>query len=232
MTRNLIVSGLVLGLVPGLVPGLALLGACAADVPSAPSFQEHVMPILAASCVRCHGYPAIGGAPPGFRLDSYEDVALDDATTIAGAGSYAQLIALRVRDEDRPMPPRFALDDAQLETLERWAEGAAAGTPPPRGEPRPGNRAPEVALERAAQDGDSLAIAVRVDDPDGDLVAGELRVRIAGAERVIGPVRSGRVELAWDTALVAPGSYPLAARVDDGAMPATIELGPITVGGP
>jgi hypothetical protein len=215
-----------------LVPGIGLLGACAADVPSAPSFQEHVMPILAANCVRGHGYPAIGGAPPGFRLDSYEDVALDDATQIAGAASYAALIAIRVRDEARPMPPRFGLDEPQLETLERWAAGTAPGERPPRGAPRPGNRAPEVALERTAQDGATLTIAVRVDDPDGDLVAGELRVRIAGAERVIGPVRSGRVELAWNTAFVAAGSYPLAARVDDGATPATIELGQIAVGGP
>jgi hypothetical protein len=219
MTRNLLL-------------GTCLLGACAVDVPSEPSFQQHVMPILAANCVRCHGYPAIGGAPPGFRLDSYEGVAVDDLTQIAGAGSYASLIAVRVRDGARRMPPRFPLDDPQIETLERWAAGVAPGEPPPRGEPRPGNRAPEVALESAAQEGNTLVIAVRVDDPDGDLVAGELRLQILGVERVIGPVRSGRVEIAWNTAFVAPGSYPLSARVDDGATPITIELGPIPVGGP
>jgi hypothetical protein len=220
MTRNL------------LVLGISLLGACAADVPSAPSFQEHVMPILAANCVRCHGYPAIGGAPPGFRLDSYEDVAIDDATSIAGAGVYATLIAFRVRDEERPMPPRFPLDDPQIETLERWIEGVASGEPPPRGEPRPGNRAPEVRIEDVSRSGNTLSIVVRVDDPDGDLVAGELRAQIAGADRVIGPVRSGRVELVWNTAFILDGSYPIAARVDDGAAPITIELGQITVGGP
>ncbi|HSK02661.1 MAG TPA: hypothetical protein VK932_15525 [Kofleriaceae bacterium] len=210
----------------------SLLGACTADVPPAPSFQQHVMPILAANCVRCHGYPAIGGAPPGFRLDSYEDVAIDDATTVAGAGAYAALIAVRVRDEARPMPPRFALDEPQIETLERWAAGALAGELPPRGEPRPGNRAPLVAIEDLSRSGNVLTIVLRVDDPDGDLVAGELRVQLPGVERVIGPVRSGRVELAWNTAFVGDGSYPLAARVDDGAMPISIDLGQITVGGP
>jgi hypothetical protein len=220
MTRNL------------LVLGISLLGACAAEVPSAPSFQEHVMPILAANCVRCHGYPAIGGAPPGFRLDSYEDVAVDDAAKIIGAGAYATLVALRVRDGERPMPPRFPLDDPQIETLERWIQGVAAGELPPRGEPRPGNRPPEVAIESMSRAGDIITIVIGVDDPDGDLVAGELRAQIAGAGRVIGPVRSGRVELAWNTAFILSGSYPLSARVDDGAMPITLELGQITVGGP
>jgi hypothetical protein len=215
-----------------LALGTSLLGACAADVPPSPSFQQHVMPILAANCVRCHGYPAIGGAPPGFRLDSYEAVATDDATTVAGAGAYAALIAVRVRDEARPMPPRFLLDEPQIETLERWAAGAAFGEAPPRGEPRPDNRAPLVAIEDVARSGHVTTFTLRVDDPDGDLVAGELRVGLPGGERVIGPVRSGRVELAWNTAFVVPGSYPLAARVDDGAMPISLDLGQITVGGP
>lgn len=190
------------------------------------------MPILAANCVRCHGYPAIGGGPPGFRLDSYEDVAVDDATAVAGAGAYATLIAFRVRDEERPMPPRFPLDEPQLETLERWAAGVAPGELPPRGEPRPGNRAPTVRIEDVSRAGFILTIVARVDDDDGDLVAGELRAQIAGADRVIGPVRSGRVELVWNTAFILDGSYPLSARVDDGAGSISIELGQITVGGP
>jgi hypothetical protein len=45
-------------------------------------------------------------------------------------------------------------------------------------------------------------------------------------------VRSGRVELAWNTAFVVDGSYPLAARVDDGALPISLDLGQIPVGGP
>jgi hypothetical protein len=49
---------------------------------------------------------------------------------------------------------------------------------------------------------------------------------------VIGPVQSGRVELSWNTPFIFPGTYPMTARVDDGAMPVAIDLGPITVEGP
>jgi len=219
MTRNLLALGV-------------LLGACTADVPSSPSFQQHVLPILAANCVRCHGYPAIGGAPRGFRLDSYGDVAIDDETKLTGAGAYAPVIAARIGTGPGSMPPRFPLDDPQIETLERWAQAAAPGEPAPRGEPRPGNRPPEAAIESVSRAGYTVGIVVRVDDPDGDLVAGELRVQIGGTDRVIGPVRSGRVELAWNTAFVSPGSHPITAVVDDGAMPIAIELGQIIVGGP
>ena len=56
---------------PLLVVTLAA-AACATDpVPAQPSWQLDVMPVLAANCVRCHGYPTSGFATPGFRLDSF-----------------------------------------------------------------------------------------------------------------------------------------------------------------
>jgi hypothetical protein len=199
-------------------------------VPDAPSYQADVMPILAASCLRCHGAPAIGGAPSRLRLDSYADVAAPDPANphgeieIAGAASSAPLIALRVRDPDRPMPPRFLLDDWQLEVLERWA-GAGA----PRGAPRPGNRPPAIAIEEVIDGGAVLGLRVRVSDPDGDVVAGSLRAVIGADRQLVGAVRSGVLGLLWVPVAVPPGTYPLAASLDDGAAVHELEAGSITV---
>jgi hypothetical protein len=210
---------------------LALLAACTPDAPSAPSFQQDVMPILAANCVRCHGYPVIGGGPALMRLDTYGDIAVDDTTRFSGAGINASSIAERVASDERPMPPRFRLDDYQVATLENWAAGAAPGAAPPRGEPRPGNRPPSITVARGGA-GAVITVESRVDDADGDLVAGELRLRVGASDRVVGPVRSGRVELRWDSTGIPPGDYPLTAHLDDGADVHAVELGTLTVGGP
>ena len=150
---------------------ILLLAACA-DVPETPSFQTDVLPILAANCVRCHGYPAIGGAPPEFRLDSYDEI-----EGVFGAAALASSIPPRLVDEAAPMPPRFPLDDDQIAILENWARD------PVRGAARPGNRAPSVVIE------DGL---VRVEDPDGDLVTGTLR----SGDFVVAPLRSGEQAIA------------------------------------
>ena len=210
---------------------IALLAACTPDAPATPSFQQDVMPILAANCVRCHGYPTLVG-PALMRLDVYGDVAVDDTTSYSGAGVYASLIADRVASSDQPMPPRFPLDDFQIETLQNWADGASAGDAPPRGQPRPDNRRPDIVAQRTSQAGTVVGIQSAIQDDDGDLVAGELRVRVGAAERVAGPVRSGLVEVRWDSTGVPPGDYPLAAHLDDGAQVHVINLGTITVEGP
>ena len=185
---------------------LLALSACTAEAPASPSYQLDVMPILAANCLRCHGAPALGGAPAELRLDSYGDLAAPDPrdpaaeVPIVGAATYAAAIALRAADPANPMPPRFPLDDWQIEVLERWA--AAGG---------------------------ALAIRARVSDPDGDVVAGTLRV-IAGAGRpLVGAVRSGSVDLTWSTASMSPGTYPLVALLDDGAAVHELPAGSITV---
>jgi hypothetical protein len=209
---------------------LAACTACTPEVPAAPSYQADVMPILAANCIRCHGGPPLGGAPRAFRLDSYADLAAPDPAgppgevPIAGAAAYAAAIALRVRDPDRPMPPRFPLDDWQIEVLERWAAIEA-----PRGTPRPGNRPPSIALERVTTAGGAVSVRVRVGDPDGDVVAGTLRAQVGAEQRLVGAVRSGIVELAWVPAGVGPGTYPLVASLDDGAEVHQIPAGEIAV---
>jgi hypothetical protein len=212
--------------------GALALGACEPGVPDAPSFQTDIMPILAASCVRCHGGPPIGGAPPSPRLDSYADLADHDLVDpfvelpIGGAATAADRIAARVRNSDSPMPPRFPLDDWQADVLARWAELGA-----PRGAPRPGNRPPQIEILRIAPAGAGQALRVRVSDPDGDLVAGTLRaITINGAFRpLVGAVRSGELELVWQDANLAEGVYPLVAFLDDGAEVHEVPAGQIEV---
>jgi hypothetical protein len=191
------------------------LAACTPAVPDAPSFQEHVAPILAANCMRCHGYPAIGGAPEDFRLDSFEDLPLSDEPDdlITGVAAMAPLIAERVASSDAPMPPRFGLDDYQIETITNWARTGTRGTP------RPNNQPPVVTATV-----NELVVSVRVDDADDSIVAGQLRLVGPTGDAFVGLVRTGSIVLAIDPALVAlPGTYLLVASVDDGAEVHVIE---------
>jgi hypothetical protein len=215
---------------------LLVVSACTSAAPANPSFQLDVLPILAANCVRCHGDPPIGGAPNAFRLDTFGDLTLRDgeprepvvcggdpndpaaAIVICGAASYAGSIALRTNGIGAPMPPRFPLDDVQVETLANWAKTAG------RGAPREGNHIPSVTVAPTA-----TGVRVRVDDDDGDVVAGEVRLRVPTGDRLVGLIHSGTVDLAFDRSVVAPGSYALFARVDDGAAVHTVELGSVEV---
>ena len=229
--------------------GVALAG-CAAEPLERPTFQD-VTTILAASCLRCHAYPPIGGAPGdcapapgggddavrwcGFRLDSYDDFLVDegdpgdpgDDVGVRGAAWVAAIIPSRVRDPRAPMPPRFPLEDAERETLIAWARGE-----PPLREPRPGNRAPAFAVDVVATAG-GYTLAYELDDADGDLVVGQLRARLAGAvDHLVTPVQSGRDEVAWTPVGLPAGSYELYARVDDGGGWRDLAAGALDVGAP
>ncbi len=220
---------------------IIMLGACVPDVPETPSFQEHVLPILAANCVRCHGVPTLDGAPNEFRLDSFEDTLVSDGTTpppgicgvpddptqatvICGARQYALLIGSRLRNEKRPMPPRFPLEEDQIETLSRWVKK------PERGLPHPGNQPPTLVVDGTSRAGSSIDLDVRVDDPDRDLVVGTLFALVEGRRRLVGGVRSGRVQVTWDITGVPAGSYPLTAELDDGSEVYPMKLGALEVG--
>ncbi len=219
---------------------LLVLGGCIADVPETPSFQEHVLPILAANCVRCHGVPTLGGAPTEFRLDSFENTFVSDgisppqgtcgvtddptqATVICGARQYALLIGSRLRNEKRPMPPRFPLEEDQIDTLTRWVKK------PERGSPHPGNQPPTLVVDAISRTGSRIDLEVRVDDPDRDLVVGTLFALVDGNRRLVGGVRSGRVLVAWEVASVPTGSYPLIAELDDGSEVYPLKLGTVEV---
>jgi cytochrome c553 len=105
-------------------------------------FARDVQPILAASCVRCHGPRKTEGA---LRLDTPEGLRKggDSGAAFApgdGKGSllYQRLVA---EDPDKRMPRRRRpLTPAQIETVRRWIDGGApwppgmvvtAASPPP-----------------------------------------------------------------------------------------------------
>lgn len=206
-----------------ILPILVLIAACA-ELPAAPSFQRDVAPILAARCVRCHGEPPIGGAPDTFRLDGYPDRMTPSGTLVGGAGSYATLVAFRAAA--RTMPPRFPLDDDQIAVLKRWAD-QTDGRMAARGEPRSGNRAPELVLRSI----DATSWEYDLHDPDGDLVVGTLRARPlpSGPEIVVANLHSGRDRVVWNTNAVEPGTYLLAVELDDGGVAVDVESGMVAV---
>ena len=219
---------------------IVLLAACAPGVPETPSFQQHVAPILAANCVRCHGVPVIGGAPPELRLDTYGSYDRPKRTGIGieqviGAQTYASIIAQRVASSDAPMPPRFGLDEYQIETLERWDVAGA-----PRGAPNPGNHAPTAVVDRVLQSIEEEGIEIRVRslidlvvlDSDPDVVGGALQVRRGTTVLPLGLLRSGPNHVEWETTNIAPGSFALEAVLDDGGAEVVVPLGAMEVTAP
>ena len=222
---------------------LFVAAGCLPDAPETPSFQQDVLPIFAANCVRCHAVPTLGGAPKEFRLDSFENTVVTDGTpntgtcggdandpaaevVICGASEYALLVGARLRNQQRPMPPRFAMADSQIETLARWVKTGG------RGSPRPDNHLPTLTVKSVSWLGTSVTLQTRIDDADGDLVVGTVYVSVNGRDRVVGSVRSGTVDVTWDSANVTPGAYPLSATLDDGADQYPLTLGMLDVEAP
>jgi hypothetical protein len=202
-----------------VIAGVVLAG-CEPTAPAQPSFQVDVMPILAAQCVRCHAVGPIGGAPPEFRLDSFDNTIVDgqgtadpsDDQVVLGAQAYAIAIMARAKSVDNPMPPRFPLEPYQLDTLAAWA----AQDPVVRGEPRPDNRPPVLTLREVGRDSSTVTLAYELHDPDGDLVVGQLCDDDGADCRFVAPLSSGNATLTIDTSTF---SLPIAlrAKLDDGA---------------
>jgi hypothetical protein len=209
---------------------LALWGGCEDAAPAQPTWAD-VAPVLAAQCVRCHGAPAIGGAPTTFRLDRYDDTVSADGIVL-GAASMAEWIATRTSDGS--MPPRFPLADHDVDLLTNWFNLRPAPSPgvpfvgPPRGAPRAGNQPPRmtVAAQRTA---DGIEVSYELRDPDRDLVVGDLQAVLGNVAVPLGEVHSGRGTLLLDTALLAAGSYDLIATLDDGAGAQRRTLGDVEV---
>ncbi|MBM3818501.1 MAG: hypothetical protein FJW14_05715 [Acidimicrobiia bacterium] len=124
-------------------------GAAPSQLPSVPTFNRHVAPILFANCAACH------------RADGIAPMSL---LTYGEARPWAQ--AIKARTRERAMPPWFAdpqfgqfknsraLTQAQIDTLAAWADGGAPqgdGSPPsPPRMPQTAwqmNRAPDLVLD-------------------------------------------------------------------------------------
>jgi len=201
-----------------------VLAGCLADVPDEPSWQVDVMPIVAGNCVRCHRYPPNGFATPGFRLDSYGPTTLADDNTIRGAGEKAVDMARRTREGARlpgeiAMPPGRQMGIYEIDTLRAWA-GLVNGNPlrAPRGPGRSDNHIPMLSLVETGRVGPVITFEYEVDDFDLDLVVGSvIGPRPSGELAPIADLVGGRDVVTWDTTGVAPGSYTLEARLDDGA---------------
>lgn len=203
------------------------------DPPDVPSWQVDVMPVLAANCVRCHGYPLNPLVPSDFRLDAYAPTQLPGLTTpLNGAGgeNIARNLA-NVTDPDpaivtsltKRMPPNRVLGDREYRTLRNWSGAAdAVSNQAPRGPGRPDNRSPSIAMEEVGRANGVITLAFEVRDLDHDLVSGNiigptLDIQNQVQPGPIGVVVSGRRTFAWDTANLPAGTYEITARLDDGA---------------
>jgi|GEM_PF-2439051 len=226
-----------------IVAIIATMAACdGLQVPQKVTWAEHVKPIVAAKCVHCHGYPAIQGAPNTFRLDVFEDTTTADGRVIFGAAQMVASIGTRI-DHDaldgfgvKPysipiMPPAPAsLSDAQRQILLDWANPLNwENGRPLRGTLR-GNRAPTLELTQpldSSLDGDLLTIHYDLRDPDGETVAGVLRVGNSASDSVVvGPLGLGPGQIVWDTGQFDNNTtYALVAVVEDGSGSHDIDMG-------
>ncbi len=204
------------------VTSFAALGCTTGSDPvQSPTWLEDVRPIVQANCLRCHTPPSIGGAPSDFRLDSYEDTALPDGRVLRGAKTMARFIAFRA-GEDGTMPPDGARSDGQRDTLINWWQAGA-----PLGNVS-GNSLPtaELLSELSPVDDTEISLLYQVDDADGDLVSGSLRV---GDLFVSGLVTNGRGSADIDPAQLPAGNYPIVLSLTDDLSQADITLGTLAV---
>jgi hypothetical protein len=205
---------------------VALAGCGVSEPTDQPSWQVDVMPILAANCVRCHGYPTNGTAPPTLRLDSYADTEVAGNTRIQGAALNATLIAQRIRySEFSPdmtvMPPGRTLPDRELTVLRNWAGLVDGSMRAPRGPGRADNATPQLTLIELERTATQVSFAYELRDADRDLVVGSLRgpqlVNMQLGVGVIADLVTGRDTFTVDLTGIPSGTYDLVARLDDGA---------------
>jgi hypothetical protein len=210
------------------------VGCSSSDAPVEPSWQVDVMPLFAANCVRCHGYPFRGGGTradgtpriSALRLDTFDDVELADGNVATGAAKSIQRIFRLTHDialnpGEQPMPPDRPLDDYELEVIRNWAS-LGNGETAIRGPGRADNHAPVLTLTELARDATAITFAYELTDSDRDVVVGTVigprrKDDVVVPAAVIGNVVAGRDQFTWDITGVDPGDYAITAHLDDGA---------------
>jgi hypothetical protein len=94
------------------------------EVPAEVNYEEHVAPMMARYCNKCHGATPSNGAPGSFRLD-----VCDDSGGEPGARSRAARHAARVASQDRPMPPASDSNPVGGVDQQVFARWVACGSP-------------------------------------------------------------------------------------------------------
>ena len=98
--------------------------------PASPEFYAaRVAPILQANCARCHGGLNRRG---GFSIDTKESLlkgSKSGPVIVPGHPEQSLLVKLvhqaDLTEDQRPMPPKGKLADAEILTLEQWIKAGA-----------------------------------------------------------------------------------------------------------
>lgn len=121
------VSACAIAIAVAMIPGRSVSASGAEPAPaSAEFYTTKVVPIFQKSCNNCHDATAKGG----LRLDSYAGVMSggdDGAVVQAGDPDDSMLIQAVERSGDLMMPPKTALDQADVNTLVAWVKAGAIG---------------------------------------------------------------------------------------------------------
>jgi uncharacterized membrane protein len=171
------------------------------EVDSGPVRYDHVAPILAQRCVKCHTEGGLMGAPPeGYRVGSYADTisTADRVRVVPGSPGASELVR-RIRGQALPrMPydgPPF-LTEEEIALIEQWiADGARDSADNPASMPvgsrvrlhgrlTSPNRLDDVELvitrsariDKSPRPGDYVEVRGRI-DADGRLVVERMRRR-------------------------------------------------------
>jgi hypothetical protein len=175
-----------------MVVGLGLgLGSCAPPtVPTRPSWDQDVFPILQGSCNHCHG-ETTGNIPtkPNGRMDfcdpkPFMDAGITGPALMTGAVvEGVQFIAYLkpVGDATRPSmppPPAAELTDYERDVLMKWAADPSMDKCNKQGR----NRDPQVRfLDDPVWNGNDVTVRIEVWDPDKDQVLGKVNVGAVSA---------------------------------------------------
>ncbi|AYF87711.1 c-type cytochrome domain-containing protein [Pseudomonas sp. JS3066] len=166
------------GLQPGSRPADSMVEPAPLQRPSEgrPVTYEHVAPIFASRCVKCHSpYGLMGSAPEGLLLNSYAAI-LDRherLRVVPGASGASELVR-RVRGQSQPQMPYDGppfLSDEEIQLIVDWIDQGARDT---NGQPAPSPVGSRVRLQGVLGEGwtlDSLQLVVgpgtRIDKSPG-----------------------------------------------------------------
>lgn len=120
-----------------------------------------VLDVLRRECHECHGDPPAFGAP--MPLVDYTDLAVPAVSE--PARPVHELVAERLVDEARPMPPGAAIDDADRQVLLDWIGAGAPEDPTSQCGDAPEDDAPEVGPDALPCEPDTMFLAHDPLDP-------------------------------------------------------------------